>query len=271
MAVRAPFDDPRWSALRRVPATTARGDISELLRGAERGDRVVITRSGKPVVAIVPLTDLAVLLHEDSSAEPEMMGKISRRALSTDENTIDFDELVGGGGGAAAEPQDRINALLLLARDHRAVEDLFEQFEKARGPSAKERLARRICTHLKIHSMIEEEIFYPALRGKIPDDDLDEAYVEHDGAKVLINEIEAGSPDDAFYDAKVKVLKEQIEHHVEEEEKVRGNIFQQARASDVDLEALGEQMIARKAELMAQAQSGALAPAALVTLQHERA
>jgi hypothetical protein len=67
--------------------------------------------------------------------------------------------------------------------------------------------------------MIEEEIFYPALRGKIEEDDLDEAYVEHDGAKTLINEIEAGGPDDHFYEAKVKVLQEQIEHHVEEEEK----------------------------------------------------
>src|SRR3712207_9192221 len=104
--------------------------------------------------------------------------------------------------------------------------------------------------------MIEEEIFYPALRGKIDEDDLDEAYVEHDGAKVLINEIEAGGPDDDFYDAKVKGLQEQIEHHVEEEEKSRGNLFQQARASDVDLEALGEQMAARKAELMAMAEAG---------------
>ena len=161
------------------------------------------------------------------------------------------------------------DATRLLIEDHRKVEGLFEQFEKASGDGRKERLARQICTELKIHSMLEEEIFYPALRGKISDDDLDEAYVEHDGAKVLINEIEAGGPDEEYYDAKVKVLQEQIEHHVEEEEKSRGNIFQQARAADVDLEALGEQMAARKAELMAQAEAGGLPPAQPATMQHE--
>ena len=90
---------------------------------------------------------------------------------------------------AAEGKQD---ALKLLAQDHREVEDLFEQFEKASGEGRKEKLPRQICTELKIHAQIEEEIFYPAIRGKIDDDDLDEAYVEHDSAKVLINEIEAG-------------------------------------------------------------------------------
>jgi hypothetical protein len=117
--------------------------------------------------------------------------------------------------------------------------------------------------------MIEEEIFYPALRGKIDDDDLDEAMVEHDGAKVLINDIEAGEPDDQFYDAKVKVLQEEIEHHVREEEKMHGNMFSQARKTDVDLEALGEQMAARKAELQRQAESGGLPPAQPQTLSEE--
>jgi hypothetical protein len=161
------------------------------------------------------------------------------------------------------------DATRLLTEDHRKVEALFEQFEKASGDGRKEKLARQICLELKVHSMIEEEIFYPALRGKISDDDLDEAYVEHDGAKVLINEIEAGGADEEFYDAKVKVLQEQIEHHVEEEEKSRGNLFQQARAADVDLEALGEQMAARKAELMAQAEAAGLPPAQPATMQHE--
>src|SRR4028118_812101 len=137
--------------------------------------------------------------------------------------------------GMAIGKQD---ATHLLIEDHRKVEELFEQFEKASGDGREERLARQICLELKVHSMIEEEIFYPALRGKIDDNDLDEAYVEHDGAKVLINEIEGGGPDEEFYDAKVKVLQEQIEHHVEEEEKSRGNLFQQARARDGDPEAL---------------------------------
>jgi hypothetical protein len=160
----------------------------------------------------------------------------------------------------------KLDATHLLTEDHRKVEDLFEQFEKASGEGRKERIARQICTELKVHSMIEEEIFYPALRGKISDDDLDEAYVEHDGAKVLINEIEAGGPDDDFFDAKVKVLQEQIEHHVEEEEKSRGNLFQQARATDVDLEALGERMAARKAELMGIAETEGLPPAETATM-----
>ena len=163
----------------------------------------------------------------------------------------------------------KMDATHLLAEDHRRVEGLFEQFEKTGGDGRKEKLARQICTELKIHSMIEEEIFYPALRGKISDEDLDEAYVEHDGAKMLINEIEAGGADEEFYDAKVKVLQEQIEHHVEEEEKSRGNIFQQARAADVDLEALGEQMAARKEELMRLAEAEGLPPAQPATMSTE--
>jgi hypothetical protein len=158
------------------------------------------------------------------------------------------------------------DALKLLTEDHRAVEKLFEQFEKA-SEGKKEELAGRICTELKIHAMLEEEIFYPALRGKIEDEDLDEALVEHDGAKVLINEIEAGGGDDDFFDAKVKVLQEQVEHHIEEEEKQRGNIFTQARKTDVDLEALGERMAARKAELLAQAESEGLPPATTKTME----
>lgn len=159
------------------------------------------------------------------------------------------------------------DALQLLAQDHRTVEDLFEQFEKASGDGRKEKIAKQICTELKIHAMIEEEIFYPALRGKIDEDDLDEAYVEHDGAKVLINDIEAGGSDDEFYEAKVKVLQEQIEHHVKEEEKQNGNIFQQARAADVDLVELGERMAARKAELMEKAEGEGLPPAQTATME----
>jgi hypothetical protein len=157
--------------------------------------------------------------------------------------------------------ETRPDAIKLLTRDHREVEALFEKFEKAFRDSRKESLARQICTELKIHATIEEELFYPALRGKIEDDDLDEAVVEHDGAKVLINDIEAGEPDDDYYEAKVKVLKEEIEHHVREEEKMHGSIFAQARKTDVDLEALGAQMAARKAQLKAQAESDGLPPA----------
>lgn len=163
----------------------------------------------------------------------------------------------------------RKNGLQLLADDHRTVEDLFERFEKASGANAKQALVKEICTELKIHAMIEEEIYYPEIRGKVEDEDLEEAYVEHDSAKLLINELEATEPDESFYDAKVKVLKELIEHHVEEEEKQRENLFQQTRAADVDLEALGERLATRKEELKAIAESEGLPPAQSATLQHE--
>ncbi len=153
------------------------------------------------------------------------------------------------------------DAIALLKADHRTVEELFEKFEATSSKSSKQKLAQQICTELKIHTMIEEEIFYPAFRGKIEEDTLDEAYVEHDGAKVLINDIEAGSPADDFYDAKVKVLSEEIEHHVHEEEMRGEGMFAQCRQTDVDLVALGDAMLARKEELMAQAESAGLPPA----------
>lgn len=150
------------------------------------------------------------------------------------------------------------DAIALLKADHRKVEDLFEKYEKAKNASAKQKLCHEICTELKVHASIEEEIFYPALRGKIEDDSLDEAYVEHDGAKVLINDLESSSPDADFYDAKVKVLSEEIKHHVKEEEMPKEGMFAQARATDVDLVALGDRMAARKKALMLQAKSEGL-------------
>jgi hemerythrin superfamily protein len=153
------------------------------------------------------------------------------------------------------------DAIALLKADHRTVENLFAAFENARGKERKRKLAGEICDELKIHMTIEEEIFYPALRGKIEDDLLDEGYVEHDGAKVLINDIAAGGQDEEFYDAKVKVLSEQIEHHVKEEERPSDGMFAQARNAGVDLVALRDRMIARKQALMAQAEAGRLPPA----------
>lgn len=159
-----------------------------------------------------------------------------------------------------AEPEFT-DAIALLKSDHRKVEDLFEQFENARGPATKRKIAHQICVELKIHTAIEEEIFYPAFRGKIKDGTLDEAYVEHDGAKVLVNDIEAGSPKDDFYDAKLKVLSEEIKHHVHEEEMRGEGMFTQCRDTDVDLVALRDRMFARKQELMRQADEQSLPPA----------
>jgi hemerythrin superfamily protein len=141
------------------------------------------------------------------------------------------------------------DAIALLKDDHRKVEKLFKDFESAKGEGRKEKLARQICLELTVHTTIEEEIFYPACEGKVDEDLLKEAYVEHDSAKLLIAEIEAGNgKGDDFFDAKVQVLSEQIEHHVEEEE---GELFREVRKADIDLKALGEQLAARKKELTA--------------------
>ena len=157
--------------------------------------------------------------------------------------------------------QVHTDAIALLKADHRKVESLFEQYEGASGSTNKKSLAHQICVELKIHTLIEEEIFYPAFRGKIENDTLDEAYVEHDGAKLLVNDIDAGSPGDDFYDAKVKVLSEEIKHHVHEEEMPSEGMFAQCRKADVDLVALRDRMLARKQELMAQEENAGLPPA----------
>ena len=143
------------------------------------------------------------------------------------------------------------DAIELLKADHRKVEDLFGDFESAKTPAAKRKIARQICLELTVHTQIEDEIFYPAVRGKIDEDLVTEAYVEHDGAKVLITEIEQGAPKDEFYDAKVSVLSEQIKHHVHEEEAFIRGMFSKARRTDIDMEALGAQLAARKEELTA--------------------
>ena len=150
------------------------------------------------------------------------------------------------------------DAIALLKADHRKVEELFAQFEAAKGEGKKQALAEQICMELTVHTQIEEDIFYPACEGAVEEDLLKEAYVEHDGAKVLIAEIEAGGPDDEFYDAKVKVLSEMIEHHVEEEEKRVEGMFSQARKAGLDMDALGEKMASEKERLIARYKSSGL-------------
>ena len=159
------------------------------------------------------------------------------------------------------------DAVALLKDDHRKVEDLFAEFEKASGDGSKRKIAEQICKELTVHAKIEEEIFYPACEGKVEEDLLKEAYVEHDGAKVLIAEIEAGGPSDEFYDAKVTVLQEQIEHHVEEEEKRMEGLFAQARKAGLDMDALGLELAARKEELLAQIEAKGLPEPELTTMQ----
>jgi hemerythrin superfamily protein len=142
---------------------------------------------------------------------------------------------------------EEMSAIDILEADHRQVEDLFEEYEELENTSDKEQLAVKICTALQAHTKIEEEIFYPAAREAIENPELiDEAIVEHASAKQLIGEIENMKPGDELYDAKVKVLQEQVLHHVEEEE---GELFPQVEASELDLEALGKKMAERKAAL----------------------
>ena len=159
-------------------------------------------------------------------------------------------------------PAPKKDAISLLTADHRKVEELFEKYESARSKKAE--IAKKICLELIVHSLLEEELFYPACReAAVESDMMDEANVEHDGAKILIAEIQQGSPDDDFFDAKVKVLSEEIKHHVKEEEK-RGGIFTEARKAKIDLAELGRQIAARKASLLSQFEkSGAPKPVTL--------
>ena len=142
-------------------------------------------------------------------------------------------------------------ALALLKADHDRVKALFRAFEALRGRDDADRrkteLVDDICYELTLHSMLEEEIFYPLLRAAIDDDDLlDEADIEHAGARELIGQLEIMVPGDDHYDATVTVLGEEVEHHIAKEE---SELFDAARGAGIDLDALGAQLAARKSEL----------------------
>jgi hemerythrin superfamily protein len=140
------------------------------------------------------------------------------------------------------------DAIRLLKDDHARVDALFERFERTRGDKQKQKIAETICSELKVHAQLEEELFYPAARAAIAEQDLlNEAEVEHASAKDLIAQIERSSPSDARYDALVTVLGEYVRHHVKEEE---GELFKKLRQSDLDLVELGERMQARKRSLL---------------------
>jgi Hemerythrin HHE cation binding domain len=147
----------------------------------------------------------------------------------------------------------------MLKSDHRHVEQLFSSYEKATDNEQKSQFAEQICTELMVHTLLEEEIFYPACRGHMEQRLLEEAQVEHDGAKTLIIEIKTGSPTDQYFDAKVKVLSEEIKHHVREEEKPDG-VLAKAKQAGVATPDLAKRMAALKHELMGQAKAGALGP-----------
>ncbi len=144
------------------------------------------------------------------------------------------------------------NAITMLTEDHAKVRKMFKQFEKAKDDDAaqKEELVRQICAELTVHTQLEEEIFYPAAREALQEQDLlDEAEVEHASAKSLIEQLSGMQPEDDLYDAKVTVLGEYVEHHVKEEEK---QLFPKVRKARLDLDEMADQMSARKSELMEQ-------------------
>ncbi len=170
----------------------------------------------------------------------------------------------------SARDKSDLDAIAMLKADHRKAEDLFRKFKSAKESSKKQALAEQICLELTVHATIEEEIFYPACKSAVEDDLLNEAYVEHDGAKVLIAEILSSSPDEEFYQAKVKVFSEQIEHHVEEEEKRSEGVFAQARAAGLDMNKLADRMKACKQQLMKEFKaSGIPAPETRTFTGHE--
>jgi len=141
----------------------------------------------------------------------------------------------------------QLSAISILRADHKLVDDLFKQYEKAKAQGRKQSLVDRICRELTVHATVEEEIFYPAVRSAIKDKDMmDEADIEHASAKELIAQLEAGKPGDDHYDAKVKVLGEYIRHHVREEQT---EIFPRAQKTKLDMVELGSQIQTRKAEL----------------------
>ena len=149
---------------------------------------------------------------------------------------------------------DAEDAVSILTADHDKVKDLFSQFEEIKdltdehGLKERQRIVAEACRELTIHTAVEDEIFYPAVRAAIKDDDLmNEAKVEHEGAKTLIGQIEKMKPADEMLTAKFTVLSEYVKHHIKEEQ---AEMFPKARKSDLDLHALGVKMLARKHELM---------------------
>jgi len=148
--------------------------------------------------------------------------------------------------GAGGEDMDAIE---LLEQDHREVEAMFKAFQSTDDEDRQAELARRICSALKIHTQLEEELLYPPARDELDEPDMvEEAIVEHQAAKTLIGEIERMAPGEALFEARMKVLSEQIEHHVKEEER---DLFPACRKTEMDLARIGRLMAERKRSLMA--------------------
>jgi hemerythrin superfamily protein len=140
-------------------------------------------------------------------------------------------------------------ATAMLRADHKRVSELFTQYEKTRSAAKKKEIVTQICTELTVHAEVEEEIFYPAVKDALNDQELvPEATVEHATLKDLIAQVKGVEPDGEMYDAKVKVLSEYVKHHVKEEQ---NEMFPKAKKANLDMKALGAQMASRKEELLA--------------------
>jgi hemerythrin-like domain-containing protein len=143
------------------------------------------------------------------------------------------------------------NAIKILTDDHNKVKKLFKEFEKLckkNDEDGKEEVAAQICKELSVHSQVEEEIFYPAAREAINDDEMmNEAIVEHASAKDLISQIQSMNASDPMYDAVVTVLGEYVNHHIEEEQ---NEIFPKVEKSKMNLEEIGTEIAERKEVLM---------------------
>jgi len=151
-------------------------------------------------------------------------------------------------GAQARAGSTRQDALALLQQDHRDVLALLKRYKSAADPTEKSQIAERACLLLKVHTRIEEEIFYPAARRRIDDKELvNEALLEHQAAKDLIEEIESAGASDPMLEARMQVLSEQIEHHVQEEE---NELFPEMQAAEIDLMGLGARLFERKQEVM---------------------
>jgi hypothetical protein len=150
--------------------------------------------------------------------------------------------------GERASSGAETNAIEMLRADHEKVQEMFTEFEDLDDAQEKGELVERACRELTIHAQLEEEIFYPAVRDALDEEDLiDEAEVEHDSAKALIAKLEEMEPDDDKFDATFKVLGEYVDHHIDEEQ---DEMFPKVEEAELDLDALGQQMAERKAELM---------------------
>lgn len=203
---------------------------------------------------------------EDNKASPQMAENLTAKtAASATQAGGGQTKPTTAGASPATAAAGQQDAIALLKADHRKVEQLFAQYESA-ADDAKDRIVRQVCAELIVHAIVEEEIFYPACRAAASEEEpLDEAQVEHDSAKLLIRELLAGEAGDPYRDAQLKVLSDQIKHHVAEEEEPKGGIFAKAQAAGVDTAELGRRIQERKQRL--QGRQDTLSPSRPVSFQ----